>query len=179
MDSRYIVFDVETPNFKNDRMSALGICIVENMRITDNFYALVNPETYFNRFNIELTGITPEMVARKRSFGELWDAGLADIMCSGVLVAHNAQFDMSVLSKCLDHYGKSGISSLRFACTVKLSRAALPELPNHKLDTVSKFLNIQLDHHHAGSDARAAAEILIYCMKNGCNMTSFIQQYYM
>ena len=33
--SRFIVFDVETPNRYNNRMSAIGICVVESGRITD------------------------------------------------------------------------------------------------------------------------------------------------
>ena len=34
------------------------------------------------------------------------------------------------------------------------------DLANHKLDTVSDYLGITLDHHEAGSDARAAGLIL-------------------
>ena len=30
MDGRYIAFDVETPNFANDRMSAIGLTEVED-----------------------------------------------------------------------------------------------------------------------------------------------------
>ena len=56
---RYIVFDVETPNGRNHRMSAIGVCEVEDGEITRKFYSLVNPETHFERFNMELTGITP------------------------------------------------------------------------------------------------------------------------
>ena len=33
--SRFIVFDLETPNRYNNRMSAIGICVVESGRITD------------------------------------------------------------------------------------------------------------------------------------------------
>lgn len=58
--ARYIVFDVETPNARNDRISAIGITVVEDRAITDSYYTLVNPETAFDPFNIRLTGITPE-----------------------------------------------------------------------------------------------------------------------
>ena len=59
MNGRYIAFDVETPNYANDRMSAIGIAVVEDGRIAQEFYSLINPETYFNRFHMDLTGITP------------------------------------------------------------------------------------------------------------------------
>ena len=56
---RYTVFDVETPNRANDRMSAIGIVVIEDDQIVDAFYSLVNPEVPFDDFNVALTGITP------------------------------------------------------------------------------------------------------------------------
>ena len=44
MTERYIAFDVETPNCANDRMSAIGITVIEDGVIVDDFYSLVNPE---------------------------------------------------------------------------------------------------------------------------------------
>ena len=58
MASRYIVFDTETPNSRNNRMSAIGISVVEDGVITREFATLVNPEAHFDPFNIQLTGIT-------------------------------------------------------------------------------------------------------------------------
>ena len=58
--SRYIAFDVETPNHLNNRMSAIGISVIENGKIIEEFYSLVNPETSFDPFNIQLTGISAQ-----------------------------------------------------------------------------------------------------------------------
>lgn len=104
MPERYIAFDVETPNAANDRMSAIGVAVVEGGAVVEEFSTLVNPETYFNAFNVHLTGITPGMAAEAPTFPELWPI-LAPILESGLLTAHNAPFDMSVLSKCLRAYG--------------------------------------------------------------------------
>ena len=71
---RFVVFDVETPNSANNRMSAIGVSVVKDMEIVKEFATLVNPETHFDRFNIELTGITPEMVKDAPKFSELWEA---------------------------------------------------------------------------------------------------------
>ena len=62
MTERYIAFDVETPNHRNDRMSAIGIAVVENGAVTEEFSALIDPEAEFDWFNMQLTGITPEAV---------------------------------------------------------------------------------------------------------------------
>ncbi len=53
--SRYIAFDVETPNHFNNRMSAIGITIIEDGIITRNPDSLINPETDFDYFNTRLT----------------------------------------------------------------------------------------------------------------------------
>ena len=34
MSERYIAFDVETPNYANDRISAIGISVIENGCVT-------------------------------------------------------------------------------------------------------------------------------------------------
>ncbi len=63
---RYIAFDVETPNRYNDRISAIGIAVVEDGEIVHNFYSLVNPETGFDWFNTQLTGIDEAAVAEEK-----------------------------------------------------------------------------------------------------------------
>ena len=72
MRNRYIVFDVETPNRLNDRISAIGITVIEDGRIINEFYSLINPETKFD-LNIRLTGITPESVLDRPTFQEIWN----------------------------------------------------------------------------------------------------------
>ena len=70
---RYIAFDVETPNRYNDRISAIGIAVVEDGEIVHSFYSLVNPEAGFDWFNTQLTGIDEAAVADAPTFAELWD----------------------------------------------------------------------------------------------------------
>lgn len=166
MTDRFIVFDTETPNFRNDRMSAVGISVVEHGEIVEEFYSLVNPETEFDPFNIQLTGITPEAVANAPTFPQLWPQ-IQPLFDSGMPVAHNAPFDMGVLAKCLDAYSIHWRPWSRYVCTVKFARNALPGMINYKLNTLCGQLGIPLDHHNAGSDSHAAAELLILCLRNG------------
>lgn len=176
MTNRYIVFDVETPNSANDRISAIGITIVENGRIVSEFYTLVNPDTDFDDFNMNLTGITPETVADKPLFPELWHQ-IEPVMGSGLLIAHNAPFDMSVLAKCLNHYEIEWQPYTYYACTCSMGRACYPELPNHRLDTLCEYLKIDLSHHHAASDSHACAELLINYLGHGLNVDGFLRSY--
>lgn len=100
----YIVFDVETPNRANDRMSAIGITAIKDSKIVANYFSLVDPETHFDYFNTQLTDIDAEKVKNAPNFAELWKK-IEPIMSKGILVAHNAVFDMSVLRSCLRSYG--------------------------------------------------------------------------
>lgn len=173
---KYICFDVETPNMKNDRMSAIGICVLEDLKITEEFYSLVDPEEPFDAFNVSLTGITPEMARRSPNFGEI-SKKILPIFSQGIPVAHNAQFDMSVMSKCLRAYNISFPDSAKYLCTCRLSKRVMPELPNHKLDTVCRELDISLSHHNALSDARGCALILRHCLLKGADAGEFIRSY--
>ncbi len=174
--SRYIAFDVETPNAQNNRMSSIGIAVIENGKISDTFTSYVNPETYFNTFNIQLTGITPQLVKHSPTFPQLWNE-IEPIMNSGILVAHNAVFDMKVLAKCLNDYGITSERYKKYLCTVQMGRKCYPELANHKLDTLCNHLRIELDHHKADSDSNACAKLLINYMTNGLDIKSFVRTY--
>lgn len=173
---KYIAFDVETPNSHNNRMSAIGISVIENKKITEKFFSLVNPETYFSAFNIELTGITPQAVENSPTFPELWKK-IKPLMTGGILVAHNAAFDMKVLATCLRDYGIATDRYKKYACTVQLGRKCYPELPNHKLNTMCDHLNIKLNHHQADSDSIACGKLLIEYMKTDIEINNFIRTY--
>ena len=129
--NRYIAFDVETPNRYNNRMSAIGIAVVEDGRIADTFYSLVDPEQPFDWFNTQLTGIDSEAVLGAPTFWELWPR-IEPILSSGVLVAHNAPFDLGVLKKCLRGYGIEWRPQVPGLCTVRMGRRLLPGI-SHRL----------------------------------------------
>ncbi|MGI5970943.1 MAG: 3'-5' exonuclease [Oscillospiraceae bacterium] len=176
MNSRYIAFDVETPNYANNRISSIGITIIENGVIAEEFYSLVNPEVRFDSFNIRLTGITPRMVEDKPTFPQIWEK-IAPIMESGPLIAHNAPFDMGVLAKCLSAYQIDWKRFVYYACTCSMGRACYPELRNHKLNTLCDYLGFELEHHNAGSDSRACAELLLEYMRHSLEVDRYLRLY--
>ena len=171
----YVVFDVETPNRFNNRMSAIGITLVENGVITDEFYSLVNPEAPFDYYNTALTGISEESVADAPNFYKLWQQ-IEPLMSRGILAAHNAPFDMSVLKNCLNAYGIEWKPYVHYLCTVRVGRRHLPDMP-HRLNDMCDYYHISLDHHHAGSDAHACAEILLNYERDGAPLDKFIRTY--
>jgi len=172
---RYIVFDVETPNRANDRMSAIGITVVQDGRVEDEFFSFVDPETHFDWFNTKLTGISARTVRDAPNFAALWEQ-VRPVMESGILVAHNALFDMGVLKKCLRDYGIGWKSTAKYLCTVQAGRKLVPGI-SHSLNVMCEYYGIDLDHHKADSDSRACAEILLRYMESGTDVNSFIRTY--
>ena len=177
MENRYIVFDVETPNRYNNRISAIGISVVEDGRIIQDYYCLVDPEQPFDWFNTVLTGINEETVFDAPSFPEVWEE-IEPLLSSGILVAHNASFDISVLRKCLAGYEIEWKPMVKGICTVIMGRSLLPGI-SHKLNDMCEYYGICLNHHHADSDARACAEILLRYMESGADPEKYIRTYRM
>ena len=173
--SRFIIFDVETPNYRCNRMSAIGITVLEDGVITNEFSSLINPETDFDAFNIRLTGIDEELVRDAPTFPELWPQ-IEPLMSSGLLVAHNAVFDLGVLKKCLDYYEIDWKPYARYLCTVQMGRRILPGM-SHKLNTLCDYYGIALNHHQAESDSHACAEILLRYLESGADVRQHIRTY--
>lgn len=173
--SRIIVFDVETPNRASDRMSAIGITVIDEGNIVDEYYSLVDPETRFDYFNIKLTGISEKTVKGAPTFPELWTK-IEPYMSGGILAAHNAVFDLGVLKRCLTGYSISWKESARYLCTVQMGRKLLPGM-SHKLNVICEHYGIDLNHHHAASDSRACAEILLRYIQSGVDVGSYIRTY--
>lgn len=171
----YIVFDVETPNRANDRMSAIGITAIKDSKIVANYFSLVDPETHFDYFNTQLTDIDAEKVKNAPNFAELWKK-IEPIMSKGILVAHNAVFDMSVLRSCLRSYGITWKPTAEYLCTVQIGRRILPNM-KHNLNVMCDQYGIALDHHKADSDARACAEILLRYMESGVDVSGYVKEF--
>jgi len=99
-------------------------------------------------------------------------------MGSGILVAHNAPFDMGVLKKCLQDYGIEWTERSRYICTVQIGRRMLPGM-KHGLDAMCGYYGIELDHHKADSDSHAAAEILLRYMGEGVAVERYVRSFWM
>ena len=78
----------------------------------------------------------------------------------GVLVAHNAGFDVGFIEQNCRSLGLE--DHFVYVDTVALARVLLPTLSKYKLNVVAKALNISLENHHrAVDDAGATAEIFV------------------
>jgi DNA polymerase III epsilon subunit family exonuclease len=165
-DLDFVVVDVEATGAKTppNRLIELGAYRIRGGRIVDKFLSLVNPEIPIPRFVVTLTGITNEMVKQAPMFAEVAPRWL-DFVSDSVLVAHNAPFDTSFLNHEISRVYPGHRMVNPHLCTVRLSRRALPELTNHRLDTIADHFSIPIiSRHRAGSDALATAEIFLFLL---------------
>ncbi|MPQ43388.1 exonuclease domain-containing protein, partial [Clostridium tarantellae] len=161
----FVAIDFETANEKRNSACAIGLTIVKDNKIVEEKYYLINPcEMRFLPMNIWIHGINPEDVENEKNFSELWSE-IKPIIDGKLIIAHNASFDISVLRNTLSFYDIEH-PNIRYACTVHMAKGYYVDLPNHKLNTISEALGFDLKHHHAGSDASAAANIVLNICKD-------------
>ncbi|RMC40807.1 exonuclease [Lactobacillus sp. ESL0236] len=157
----FIAMDFETANRQPESACSLALVMVRDNKIIDRFYTLINPQMPFDSRNIQVHDITADKVKTAPTMAEVWPQ-IKDLYQPGMLVcAHNARFDTNVMRKSLARYD---IAEPHYFVldTLKTSKLFEPDLPNHKLDTVAKALQVELWHHHnALSDSEACAGILI------------------
>jgi DNA polymerase III epsilon subunit-like protein len=160
---RYCVIDVETTGFSPvaDRVVEIACALVDGDRIVGRWAVLVNPGMTIPPAASAVHGITDGMVRDAPNI----HAALrqARRLCRGRLVAaHSAPFDLSFVG------APVGGAAL---CTLRLARVLIPEAPNHKNQTLRRFLGIDrfagedLPAHRALGDALVTAHVLIACRR--------------
>lgn len=160
-EDTFVVFDLETTGFSPDKNKIIefGAVKVEAGKITERFSAFVNPQVPIPYEIEQLTSINDDMVLDAPTIEEVLPQFM-EFSKDAVMVAHNADFDMSFIKKNCDCLGLHCEKTV--LDTVALARALLPQLNRFKLDTVAKALNVSLAHHHrAVDDAGCTAEIFI------------------
>jgi DNA polymerase III subunit epsilon len=155
----FIAIDFETANSNRSSICSMGLAIVENGKLSKSEHILIKPTpNYYDSFNTYLHGIDDNHTRDQRTFSQQWNE-LKKYFHNQVIVAHNASFDCSALRCTLDVF-RLTYPDFDYHCTYRLSQEAL-NLPNYKLDEVSRYFKIKLKHHNAESDAAASALIAI------------------
>ena len=157
----FVVFDIETTGFSpvENRIIEIGAVKVSGGKIVDRFSTFVNPEVPIP-FEIEkLTSITDDMVVDAEKIETILPQFL-QFSEGCMLVAHNAEFDMSFI---IENCKRQGLNhDFTYIDTVGIARVMMPGQAKHTLDAVAKALGVSLENHHrAVDDAEATAEIFV------------------
>ncbi len=161
LDGTFVVFDIETTGFSPvaNRIIEIGAVKVDKGQVVDRFSVFVNPEVPIP-FEIEkLTGINDSMVMEAETIETILPQFL-DFVGDAVLVAHNANFDVSFIKE--NAKRQQLPVDFTYVDTVGIARMLLTGQAKYTLDAVAKTLKISLENHHrAVDDAECTAEIFM------------------
>ena len=160
----FAAIDFETANNERTSVCSVGIVVVRNGLLAGTFYSLIQPEpNYYTYWCTRVHGLTCADTDDAPVFPKVW-AQVEPLIEGLPLVAHNKAFDENCLKAVFRCY-QMDYPDYDFYCTCIASRRRMPQLPNHKLDTVAAALGYNLkNHHHALADAEACAWIALHLL---------------
>ncbi|CAM3133639.1 exonuclease domain-containing protein [Filibacter tadaridae] len=160
----YIVLDFETTGLRAgaDQIIQIGAIKYINHERTATLSTYINPQRHIPLRVTQLTGISNDTVNSAPIINEKVDT-LLDFIGDLPIIAHNASFDMGFLYA-LENIEGIEIPEYTVIDTVKLARKVITETPNHKLTTLTNYLQLEHDAHDAIGDCLATAAIYQYCM---------------
>lgn len=158
----FVVVDLETTgSTAESSITEFGAVRVRGGVVEGEFQTLVRPSEPIPPLVAVLTGITNQMVGGAPRLAEVLPSFL-EFARGGVLVAHNAGFDVGFLRRACEQLGYPWPSP-RVLDTVALARQILlrDEVPNCRLATLAAhFSSATTPNHRALSDARATVDVL-------------------
>lgn len=153
----YAVVDVETTGLaRDDRIVSAAVYRLDAKgEVEDHWYSTVNPQR--DPGPTWIHGLTSELLADAPLFSDI-ASEFAERLEGRVLVAHNAVFDWTMISREYARAERTAPVRQRL-CTIALSKELALPLPNHKLESLAAHYGVeQRRAHHALDDARVLAE---------------------
>ncbi len=162
----FTAIDFETANGSPVSACAVGLVKVRDGKIVDTLETLIQPPLEHGLFhpgNIAIHGIkAADVVGAPNLFEAL--KMMVQFIGDDILVAHNAQFDMGVLSKSAEFVGYE-LPDLMYACSLLISRRTY-ELESYRLPSVAFAVGFEdFTHHDALGDTMACAHIILHAAK--------------
>jgi len=163
----FTAIDFETATSAHNSACAVGIVTIENGIIVDEYHSLIQPpRNEYMFWNTKVHGIQAHHTRFAKNFGQIFPE-IQKRLQNKTIVAHNANFDRSVLHKTMQHYYLSPTKypiETNWQCTVKIYQRIGFQPAN--LAACCSRLNIPLQHHEALSDARACAKLYLNYLQN-------------
>ncbi len=162
----FTAIDFETANGNAASACAVGLVKVRDGLVVDRFSTLVRPTAPYDEFwewNTRIHGIDESHIVDAL----LWSDQLDDLIAfaeDDVFVAHNAGFDMGVITGACE---ASGLPAPDYAylCSLQVARKTY-SLDSYKLPVAAMAAGFEdFRHHDALADAEACAAIIVHAAR--------------
>lgn len=149
---KFTAIDFETAHAQNWSICQVGLVTVEYGKITNEIDLLIQPPgNHYHWGNSRVHGIKRQTTKDAAFFSEIWDQ-IEPFIANQNIVAHNASFDCSCLRSVLTYY-ELPVPEFSAHCTVKIYK--------RNLKFLCDLYGIEINHHHALSDAKACAHLFM------------------
>jgi len=157
----FVSIDFETAKYSRESACSIGLVKYINGHVTDTYTSLIRPPILYIRPDFTaIHGLTVDDVRNAPKFADLWDSQIKPFIGDLPLAAHNASFDMGVLTSVLEWYDME-IPKLNFFCTCILARRTWPGLKSHALTALADNFGIIYNAHNALDDAMTCGKLAL------------------
>lgn len=162
---KYLALDVETANADYSSICQIGIAEFENGKVIDKWSSLINPESYFDPFNISIHGIKESDVKDSPTFDKIYEE--IKNRLEEKITVHHMPFDKVALNRVCEEYQLPPIET-KWLDSAKITRRAWEQFAykGYGLKNIADFLEIRFEHHDALQDAIAAGLVVA----NACSI---------
>ena len=164
----FTAIDFETANSHSASACSVGMVKVRDGRVIDKVGWLIRPPLgydAFNEWNTRIHGI----VASDVTDAPMWSEQLPELVAfadGDILVAHNAGFDMGVISAACAA-SLLECPSFDYLCSLRVARKTY-HLDSYKLPVAAMAAGFEgFQHHQAPDDAAACAAIMVHAARRG------------
>jgi DNA polymerase III subunit epsilon len=167
----FVAIDVETANPKVDSICQIGLVKFQNGAVVSSLEKLLDPEDYFDDFNSYIHGIFENDVKGCETFKDAYNV-IVDFIGDNAVVSHSGFDKASLLQACLK-YNLPQINTF-WIDSAKVARRTWDfcRYKGYGLKKLCRRFKIELDHHDALSDAKAAGVIFCKAMTDtGMNIS--------
>lgn len=166
LTAAFVVVDVETTglNPAEERVCEVGALRLVNGKEQGRFHSLVQPHRGMTQGARAKHRITDEMLRGAPPFERI-AADLRQFMSGSILVAQNAEFDLSFLNA---EFQRAGMSKLALPAidTIALARRVRPGLSGYNLDSLAHHFKLTFSERHRSiGDCEVTGQVFWKCLE--------------
>ncbi|MFC7067454.1 exonuclease domain-containing protein [Brucella rhizosphaerae] len=170
----YFVIDVETANADYASICQIGLVEVKNGEVVGRESHLINPDDYFDSFNVSIHGISEDNVRDSPPFSDIYASVLPKLR--DAIVVHHGPFDRVAFNRSYEKYGLDPLD-VQWLDNQRVVRRTWEEFASsgYALKNLARHFKINFNHHDALEDALTTQKIFNLALeKSGVSAADWI-----